>query len=158
MASDPGISFREANRSDVPVIVGLLADDELGAQRERIEAPLPRPYYDAFDAIDSDPNQQLLLACRGDTILGALQLTFMPSLTYVGRWRSQIESVRVAASGRSLGTGRMLNEEAIRRSRERGCRMVQLTTDKRRTRAHTFYERLGFVASHEGMKLHLSDD
>lgn len=147
-----------AAESDVAAIVKLLAADPLGSQRERDLEPLPQEYLEAFRAIDRDANQQLTLATRDDVIVGVLQLTFIPSLTYRGGWRAQIEGVRVAEEARSGGVGRRLLEYAISLARARGCHMVQLTTDKQRPRALAFYEKLGFVASHEGMKLKLSPD
>lgn len=151
----PAISFRPARESDLTLLVALLADDPLGAARERLEDPLPESYHRAFAAIRDDENQLLLVAQEGHEVVGMLQLTFIPSLTYAGRWRAQIEGVRVARAARSRGVGRRLVEEAIRRSAERGCGMVQLTTDKQRPRAAAFYREMGFVPSHEGMKLHL---
>lgn len=150
------LTFREATREDVPTLVALLAADPLGSRREENVEPLPPEYYEAFEAIAADPNQELVLATQDGAVVGMLQLTFIPSLTYRGSWRAQIEGVRVDGSVRSQGVGRRLVEEAIARSRDRGCRMVQLTTDKERPRALAFYESLGFVASHEGMKLHLT--
>ncbi|HSG46377.1 MAG TPA: GNAT family N-acetyltransferase [Longimicrobiales bacterium] len=149
------LSFRLARESDLPVLVALLVDDPLGATRERLEDPLPASYHAAFQAIRDDPNQGLLLAQNGSEVVGMLQLTFIPSLTYQGSWRAQIEGVRVAGTARSRGVGRQLVEEAVRRAAQRGCRMVQLTTDKRRPRAIAFYRDLGFTPTHEGMKLHL---
>ena len=151
----PGVTFRRAREADVPDIVRLLADDPLGAKRERHETPLPESYARAFRAIDADPNNELVVACQDERVVGVLQLTFIPYLTYQGGWRALIEGVRVDARVRSLGLGRALFEWAIARARERGCHMVQLTTDKSRPDARRFYEALGFVASHEGMKLHL---
>lgn len=150
------MKIRNAERSDVADIVALLADDELGATREQLRTPLPKAYYRAFDAIDADPNNQLVVAEHDATIAGVLQLTFIPYLTYRGRWRAQIEGVRIARSRRAHGLGRELVQWAIERARERHCHLVQLTTDKERPEAIRFYERLGFRASHEGMKLHLS--
>ena len=147
--------FRRARAEDVPAIVHLLADDPLGRIRERDETPLPPSYLEAFAAIDRDPNNELVVACRDAAVVGVLQLTFMPSITYQGGWRAQIEGVRVDARERSHGLGRALFQWAIARARERGCHLVQLTTDKTRPDARRFYEGLGFVASHEGMKLHL---
>lgn len=151
------IHIRHANRTDVPVIVQLLADDFLGATRERIESPLPKSYMAAFEAISDDPNNELIVACKGSEVIGVLQITFIPNLTYQGGWRALIEGVRVASSVRSQGIGRRLFEWAIQRARERSCHLVQLTTDKARPEAQRFYESLGFVPSHEGMKLRLSD-
>lgn len=131
----------------------MLADDVLGAKRERLESPLPASYLRAFDEIDADRNNELVVACFGDDVVGVLQLTFIPYLTHQGSRRALIEGVRVARAHRGTGLGTRLFEWAIARARERGCRMVQLTTDKSRPAAKRFYEALGFVASHEGMKL-----
>jgi len=147
--------IRRARRADVADIVRLLADDALGSARERYETPLPRAYLQAFAAIDRDPNQELLVACVEGRIAGTLQLSFIPSLSRQGAWRAQIEAVRVDSSLRSRGLGRIMLQHAIARARTRGCRMVQLTTDRSRREARQFYEGLGFVASHHGMKLHL---
>ncbi|OGB26633.1 MAG: GNAT family N-acetyltransferase [Burkholderiales bacterium RIFCSPLOWO2_02_FULL_57_36] len=149
--------FRPANREDVPLIVQMLADDPLGAKRERFETPLPESYMAAFDAIASDSNNELVVACLGSKVVGVLQITFIPYLTYRGGWRALIEGVRIAADVRSEGIGRCMFEWAIQRARERKCHLVQLTTDKARPEALRFYENLGFVASHEGMKLHFSN-
>lgn len=138
------------------MLVRLLADDPLGAQREAATSPLPASYYAAFEAIDRDPNNELIVAETADSQLaGMLQLTFIPYLTYQGGWRALVEGVRVAAALRSGGIGGRLLQRAIDRARERGCHMIQLTSDKARPDAIRFYESLGFVASHEGMKLRL---
>ena len=140
----------------MPVLVRLLADDPLGAQREACTSPLPESYYVAFEAIDRDPNNELIVVETTDgQVAGMLQLTFIPYLTYRGGWRALIEAVRVASPMRSHGVGRRLFEWAIGRARERGCHLIQLTSDKARPDAIRFYESLGFVASHAGMKLHL---
>lgn len=132
----------------------MLADDPLGARREDPSDPLPDAYWAAFERIDGDPNHQLLVAADGARVVGMLQLSFLPYLTYRGGWRAQIEGVRVLQALRGDGLGRRLVEDAIERSRAHGCHLVQLTTDKERPDALGFYARLGFVASHEGMKLH----
>jgi ribosomal protein S18 acetylase RimI-like enzyme len=144
--------FRRATADDVPAIVALLADDRLGAARE---APGDPAYAAAFAAIDADPNQLLAVAEAEGRVVGCLQLTFTPGLSHRGAWRGQVESVRVAADQRGTGLGRRLLDWAIEECRARGCRMVQLTTDKSRADAQRFYESLGFTASHEGMKLAL---
>jgi GNAT superfamily N-acetyltransferase len=149
------VSFRPATRDDVNEIVRMLADDPLGAKREAYGSPLPDRYFEAFESIDRDPNNELVVAVRAARVVGVLQLTFIPYLTYRGGWRALIEGVRVDASVRSAGVGRKLFEWAIERARARGCHMVQLTSDKERPDAIRFYESLGFVATHEGMKLHL---
>ena len=149
------IRLRAATRDDVPHVIRMLADDPLGARREEYRLPLPERYYAAFDAIDADPNNELVLACLGERVIGVLQITYTPHLTYRGGWRATVEGVRVDASLRSSGAGRKMLEWAIDRARRRGCHLVQLTSDKSRPDAIRFYEGLGFVASHEGLKLHL---
>lgn len=146
------LTFRRAIDDDVPAIVGLLADDELGREREDPSLPLDARYTGAFAAIDRDPNQLLAVVERGGAVIGCLQLTFIPGLSRRGMWRGQIESVRIAQTERGGGIGRAVFEWAIAECRRRGCELVQLTTDKRRPDALRFYESLGFVASHEGMK------
>jgi ribosomal protein S18 acetylase RimI-like enzyme len=155
-ASAAAPQLRRATAQDLPAIVRLLADDPLGAKRERYEEPLPESYRAAFAAIDRDPNQELCVACLDASVVGVLQLTFIPYLTYQGGWRALIEGVRIAPGLRSRGLGRILFEWAIERARARGCHMVQLTSDKSRPDAIRFYQGLGFVASHEGMKLFLT--
>ncbi len=149
------IIFRIAVESDLDAIVQMLADDPLGAQREHYAVPLPPSYQNAFNAIATDPNNELVVAVGEGGVIGVLQVTFIPGLSHQGAWRALIEGVRVSARARSLGIGRSMFEWAINRARDRGCRMVQLTSDKSRPDALRFYESLGFVASHEGMKLKL---
>lgn len=149
------LTFRLARKDDLPQLVRMLADDPLGARREVFSDPLAAAYTDAFAAIDADPANELIVAIRDGAPVGMLQLTFIPSLTYQGGFRALIEGVRVAAGARSLGIGGTMLQWAIGRARQRGCMMVQLTTDKAREDALRFYERLGFVPSHHGMKLHL---
>jgi len=152
------IVFRTATRTDLAAIVALLADDPLGREREAAgasPAAVDARYVAAFDAIAADANQQLVVVTEGDTVVGTLQLSFIPGIARQGAWRGQIEAVRIAAQRRDAGLGQRMFEWAIARCRERGCTLVQLTTDKRRPDAHRFYERLGFVASHEGYKLAL---
>lgn len=150
------VVIRPAVAADLPAIVRMLADDPLGAMRERLEDPLPQSYLRAFAAIAADPDNELIVADAGDgTAVAVLQLTFTPYLTHQGAWRATVEGVRVDRRRRGSGIGRSLFEWAIARARERGCNVVQLTTDKQRPEARRFYESLGFVASHEGMKLRL---
>ncbi|MBT8400992.1 MAG: GNAT family N-acetyltransferase [Rhodothermia bacterium] len=150
------LEFRAAARDDVRSIVRLLADDPHGSNREDFGDPLPEDYYNAFEAIDEDRNNELVVACSNGRVVGVLQLTFIPHLTYTGGWRAQIEGVRIDAALRSTGVGRTMLEWAIERARERGCHVVQLTTDRLRHEAKRFYEGLGFEATHDGMKLHLN--
>ncbi|HEY1012020.1 MAG TPA: GNAT family N-acetyltransferase [Herpetosiphonaceae bacterium] len=147
------LRIRRAEAADLPDIVRLLADDPLGSQRERFADPLPESYRAAFAAIERDPGQELVVAELDGAVIGTLQLSFIPYLTYQGGSRAQIEAVRVDASLRSRQIGQRLFEWAIARARERGCHMVQLTTNASRPDALRFYERLGFQASHVGLKL-----
>ena len=147
--------FRPARGDELPAIVALLADDELGAAREDASTPLNPRYTAAFAAITADRNQLLLVADKGGNVVGCLQISFIPSLTRLGMWRGQIEGVRVARSERGSGVGGEMIRFAVEECRRRGCEIVQLTTDKSRPDAHRFYASLGFVASHEGMKLSL---
>lgn len=149
----PGVVVRRARRDDVPAIVALLADDVLGQARE--DAHEVAPYLAAFERVDADPAHLLVVAERDGEVVGTLQLTELPGLSHRGASRAQVEAVRVAADLRGQGLGRALVQWAVEESRARGCAVVQLTTNKERTAAHRFYERLGFVASHEGMKLPL---
>lgn len=133
----------------------MLADDALGSKRERFEQPLSDSYIKAFQAITSDPNNEVVVACHGNEIIGCQQITFTPYITHQGGWRASIEGVRTSSSERGKGIGTELIRWAIQRAKERGCHMVQLTTDKNRPDALRFYERLGFTATHEGLKLKL---
>ena len=155
--NERGAIFRKARRDDLEKIIAILADDELGQTREDPSLPLSAEYLSAFDAIDSDPNQFLTVIEIDGEIAGTLQLTFIPGLSRFGSWRGQIEAVRIAREHRGGGLGHQLFEWAIAQCRERGCRLVQLTTDKTRPDAYRFYEQLGFTASHEGFKLKLED-
>ena len=148
------VTLRRARAADVPVIVSLLAADQLGATRDGIHDEADRAaYVAAFDAIDADPAQLLVVAETAGAVVGTLQLSFLPGLARRGALRGQIEAVRVAAGSRAGGLGAAMLAWAIEECRRRGCALVQLTTDKARGDAHRFYRRLGFVASHEGMKL-----
>jgi ribosomal protein S18 acetylase RimI-like enzyme len=149
------VVIRPATAADVPAIVAMLVDDELGAQRESPDDLTP--YEAAFHAIDTDPNNLLVVAEHNDKVVGTLQLTIIPGLSRKGSTRGLVEGVRVAASARGTGLGTQLMEWSIEESRSRGCALVQLTSDKSRPDAHRFYtDRLGFTNSHEGFKLNLS--
>ncbi|MER6713186.1 MULTISPECIES: GNAT family N-acetyltransferase [unclassified Streptomyces] len=147
------LEIRAAVADDVPAIVGMLADDPLGAQRESPDDLAP--YLTALERLSADPNQHLVVAVRGGRVVGTLQLTVIPGLSRRGATRSIIEGVRIHADERGSGLGTQLIEWAIAESRDQGCQLVQLTSDKTRTDAHRFYERLGFTASHTGFKLSL---
>ena len=149
------MNFRKATREDVPKIVEMIADDELGKTRENYQVPLPAEYLQAFENIDADHNQELIVVEDEHTeIIGTLQLSFIQYLTYQGGIRAQIEAVRIKKDKRGLGIGKTMFEWAIKRAKERNAHLLQLTTDKKRPKAIKFYEDLGFSATHEGMKMH----
>jgi ribosomal protein S18 acetylase RimI-like enzyme len=150
------VIVRSALRADVPAIVRMLADDMLGAKRERVD-DLPA-YLRAFDAVVEDPGNELLVAVKDGEVIGCLQLTMIPGMSRVGMRRAQIESVRVSSTHRGARVGEQLVLDAVARARAAGCGMLQLTSDASRVDARRFYERLGFEASHIGMKLTLSQD
>nr|WP_154223052.1 GNAT family N-acetyltransferase [Marinicella rhabdoformis] len=133
----------------------MLADDPLGALREDAQLPLNSKYSDAFQAISSDPNNELMVLTSDGGTIGMLQLTFIPYLTHVGSWRCLVEGVRVHKDFRGQGLGAELIQWSIDRAKERHCKMIQLTSDKQRPEALRFYEMLGFKANHEGFKLKL---
>ena len=149
------MTIRLAIKSDVPAIVEMIANDKLGELRENYQNPLPEKYYEAFQNISNDPNQELVVIEDSNKIIGTLQLSFIQYLTYKGGIRAQIEAVRVHEDYRGKGIGQKLFEWAISKAKEKRAHVVQLTTDKKRPEALAFYEKLGFKASHEGMKLHL---
>lgn len=177
------IYFRAATIADLPAIVRMLADDFLGGRRESFEEPLPESYVKAFREIEADSNNELIVAVRqpdlpvadgvqrestdreavhaGETpparskVVGTMQLTFTPSISFRGGKRATVESVRVDTKYRGQGIGEQMMRWAIERAKERGCVSMQLTTNLERKDAHRFYERLGFAPSHLGMKLKL---
>ena len=153
--SGEDIIFRLAERADLPSIVRLLADDDMGSQRERYEEPLPESYYAAFEKINGDANHELIVAELGGEVLGTLHIMFLTSISFQGGLRAQIESVRVDRSHRDHGMGSEMLKWAIERAKARGSHLVQLTTHMSRKDAHRFYERLGFKGTHLGMKLSL---
>ena len=150
------MTLRTAVADDVLAIVDLIAADQLGATRDGVRDAADLAAYEAaFRAIDADPAHILVVAESGGDIVGTMQLSFLPGMARRGAFRAQIEAVRVAANVRGGGLGASMITWAIDEARRRGCALVQLTTDKSRADAHRFYGRLGFVASHEGMKLPL---
>jgi len=155
MSTQSKVQYRLATRNDLPAIVRMLAEDDLGAQRERYETPLAQPYIEAFEAINRDPNHELIVAEMDGDVIGSLQLMFLPSISYQGGTRAQVESVRVAKKLRGQGVGAQMMEWTLKRARQRGCHLMQLTTHRSREDAHRFYERLGFTKSHIGMKIRL---
>ena len=150
------VVLRRAAAQDVASIVDLLVADQLGASRDGVTTDEDlEAYLTAFGVIDADPAQLLLVATDASQVVATMQLSFLPGLARRGALRAQIEAVRVRHDYRSRGLGTALFEWAIEEARRRNCALVQLTSDKSRTDAHRFYERLGFVASHEGLKLEL---
>jgi ribosomal protein S18 acetylase RimI-like enzyme len=149
------VQVRTARRDDVPAIVRLLADDALGATRERPGEPLAQAYWDAFDAMTAQGGNEVLVADDAGEVVGCVQLTVIPGLSRAGMTRGQLEGVRVSARHRGRGIGETLVRAAVERAREGGCRLVQLTSDRTRVDAQRFYQRLGFEATHVGMKLAL---
>ncbi len=146
------LELRRAEPSDLAAVLRLIVDDQISSSRESQDL---EPYKAAFERIDADPAQLLVVAVAGDEVVGTLQLTLIPGLSRVGALRAQVEAVRVQGDQRGRGIGEAMLRWAVDEARRRGCAIVQLTTDKRRTDAHRFYARLGFDASHEGFKLRL---
>ncbi len=147
--------IRRATLDDLPALVALLADDDLGMGREDPRLPLDERYLAAFEAIDADPNHFLAVALIEGEVVGTLHITVIPYLGRLGSRRGQVEAVRISSKLRGAGLGRQLMVWAIEECRRQGCRLVQLTTDRERKEAHRFYEQLGFVATHLGYKLTL---
>ncbi|WP_153978772.1 GNAT family N-acetyltransferase [Paenibacillus xylanilyticus] len=151
------MEFRTATLTHLPAIVRLLADDEMGATRERFIDPLPNEYVEAFAKIEQQIGNSIIIALDNNGVIGCLQLTIIPGIARLGTTRGQIEGVRIDRNYRGQGVGESLFQYAIHEAQSMGCELIQLTTDKKRKDAHRFYERLGFVASHDGMKLSLSN-
>jgi ribosomal protein S18 acetylase RimI-like enzyme len=152
------VIFRDARRADIPRIVGMLADDALGAGREArpdADGELDDAYWHAFEQVEASPNNRLVVAEADGEVVGTLQLTLIPGLSRQGMLRAQIEAVRVADAQRGQGLGRAMITWAVDQARAAGCGLVQLTSDKQRASAIRFYESLGFTATHEGLKLPL---
>ncbi|MFJ5722809.1 GNAT family N-acetyltransferase [Streptomyces sp. NPDC093149] len=145
--------LRTATRADLPAVLALLADEERVVDPASVV--VDETYEKAFAAIESDPRNEMLVLMEGDTVVGCLQATYIPGLGKHGEERALIEAVRIRADRRGGGLGRELMKQAVDRARLRGCGLMQLTSNKRRTDAHRFYESLGFARSHEGFKLAL---
>ncbi|MCP2338653.1 GNAT family N-acetyltransferase [Actinomadura rupiterrae] len=156
MVPPPAHVVRPATRGDLPAVLALLADEETVVDPASVE--VTARYERAFAAIDADPRNELLVMAEegdGGTVVGCLQLTYIPGLGKGGGERALVEAVRIRADRRGGGLGRTLMEHATERARARGCVLVQLTSNKRRLDAHRFYDSLGFERSHEGFKLAL---
>ena len=149
------LTHRKARIADLPRLIELLLEDELGQTRESKSAAVHANYIKAFHKIDSDPKQYLMVVENGDEIIGTCHLCLMPSLTFIGSTRMQIEAVRVAGKYRGQKIGSWMMTQAINYAKAMDVSIIQLTTNKKRTSAKHFYEKLGLTASHEGMKLYL---
>lgn len=151
------LTQRKATIKDIPSIVQLLAEDELGQTREAPSSNINTPYLDAFEKIDTDPHQYLMVVYLGDHLIGTCHLTLMPSLTYQGSMRMQIEAVRIARDSRGQKIGEWMMQQAFEYAKKHDVKIIQLTTNKLRPKAKQFYERLGFQPTHEGMKYFLDN-
>ncbi|MBA2649578.1 MAG: GNAT family N-acetyltransferase [Legionella sp.] len=149
------LTHRKAKITDLRIIVNLLLEDELGRMRESAQLELDQRYIDAFHKINNDLNQYLMVVEKSAEIIGTCHLTIMPSLTFTGQTRMQIEAVRILKIFRGQQIGKWMLQEAIKYGKSKGASIIQLTTNKQRSSAKNFYEKLGFEASHEGMKLYL---
>jgi ribosomal protein S18 acetylase RimI-like enzyme len=151
----PALQFRAALEPDLEAIIALLSDDVFGAARNLSFAAEHTAYAAAFAELAGDPNNSIELALSEGQIVGCYQLTFIRGLSYTGGLRAQIESVRVARAYRGRGIGHAMMQQALAQAKARACALVQLTTDVRRDQTRQFYERLGFAATHHGMKIWL---
>lgn len=149
------LTYRKATKNDLQRLIELLFEDELGQTREHLSDKIDACYEQAFQSIDIDPNQFLMVVLLGEEIVGTCHLTMMPSLTFCGSTRLQIEAVRISSACRGNKIGEWMLQQAIDYGRSKGAKIIQLTTNKKRTRAKKFYEKFGFESSHEGMKLYL---
>jgi GNAT superfamily N-acetyltransferase len=152
------VTYRDATAADLPGIIRLLAEDQIGGRQDDPSEPLDPVYAAAFAAIDSDTNQRLIVAEIDGEIVGTMQLSYLPGLLNRGAWRGQIEAVRIAGDRRGQGLGAAMIDWAVKQCRARGCFMAQLTSNNDRVAAHRFYERLGWQKSHAGFKLYLTED
>ena len=153
MSAPDNLIIRPAIRQDLAAILAMLLDDFLGATRENAGDDIDENYVRFFDLIEADSNNTIYVAeSEGETV-GTFQLTYIPNITFGGSWRVQVEAVRIASAWRGRGLGKMMIEWIVEQARQRDCVMVQLTTNKERTKALEFYHNLGFVASHEGFKM-----
>ncbi|WP_223645863.1 GNAT family N-acetyltransferase [Corallococcus sp. EGB] len=146
------ITFRHARATDLPTILKLLADDAIARARTGYAEEVTPAVEAAFKEITADPNNELIVGEQDGQVVATLQLTYIPGLGRGGIRRALVEEVRVRSDLRGQRIGEALMVDAMERARARGCTLIQLTTDKRRHEAQRFYARLGFVASHEGMK------
>jgi GNAT superfamily N-acetyltransferase len=148
--------MRRATRADVPDIIRLLIAGEIDGHRvDTLDADAMPAYLAGFDAIDSDPGEELHVAEFEGRVVGTIQITYCQTLVHRGRLRATLESVHVAPGMRGRGVGATMVMQSIALAKARGAGVVQLTSNKLRRDAHRFYERLGFRRSHEGFKLEI---
>ena len=148
--------YRKATKEDLPAIIEMIANDALGQLRERFEDPLPKEYYSAFERINTDKNQELIVIENSEgEVVATFQLSFLQYLTYVGGIRCLVENVHVREDQTGKGIGKQMFQWIIERAKEKNVHLIQLTSNKLRPNAIRFYEGLGFKATHEGFKLHL---
>ncbi len=149
------LTYRKAVEADLPFIVTLITEDSVRVTNDKPDEPFHPRYVAALRELDADPNQLMIVALLDSETVGTLQLTFIPGIAALGTKRCLVEAVHIAPAHRNKGLGTQMIEWAIAQARERGCGMVQLTSNKMRLDAHRFYERLGFLKSHEGFKYYL---
>lgn len=150
------LTYRAATVADLPFIIALIVEDSVVATEDRVDLATSAPYVAALEAITADPNEEMWVVEEDGAPIGCFQLSFLPGLMRQGMWRGQIEVVHVADGARNRGIGSQMMRWALARCRQKGCGMVQLTSNKKRTDAHRFYERLGFARSHEGFKYYFA--
>jgi GNAT superfamily N-acetyltransferase len=148
----PTLTYRHATPGDLPFIIGLIVEDSVVSSGDDPADAAHSDYVDALAAITADPNQEMFVVEQDGEAIGCFQLSYLPGLMRRGMWRGQIEVVHVSDAMRNRGIGGEMMRWALERCRERGCGMVQLTSNKKRVDAHRFYARLGFLKSHEGFK------
>lgn len=149
------LTFRKAVESDLPFIVKLITEDAVRVTDDKPDEPFHPRYVTALRELEADPNQMMVVAVLDGETVGTLQLTFIAGIAALGLKRCLVEAVHISPAHRSKGLGSEMMQWAIAQARDRGCGMVQLTSNKKRLDAHRFYERLGFLKSHEGFKYYL---
>lgn len=149
------LTYRKAAEADLPFIVKLLSDDAVRVTDDRPDEPFHPRYVTALRELAADPNQMMMVALLDGETVGTIQLTFIPGLAALGSKRCLVEAVHIVPAHRGKGLGTQMMQWAVAQARERDCGMVQLTSNKKRLDAHRFYERLGFLKSHEGFKYYL---
>jgi N-acetylglutamate synthase-like GNAT family acetyltransferase len=146
------LTQRKANINDLSRIIELLIEDDLGKARESSESTISKDYLKAFKLIDADMNQYLMVVEFENNVIGTCHLTIMPSMTFKGSIRMQIEAVRVCESMRGRRIGQWMISQAVDYAKSKDVSIIQLTTNKKSAEAKRFYEKLGFESTHEGMK------